>query len=66
MDPSRLEAYNLTVEGISSVIGAENRNVPGGSFDIGSNTYAMRVQGEFESTDQLKDIPVGSYGGKII
>ena len=66
VDPSRLEAYNLTVEGISSVIGAENRNVPGGSFDIGSNTYAMRVQGEFESTDQLKDIPVGSYGGKII
>ncbi|MDE6006269.1 MAG: efflux RND transporter permease subunit [Muribaculaceae bacterium] len=66
LDPRRLEAYNLSVEQISNVIGAENRNVPGGSFDVGSNTYALRVQGEFESTTQLKDIPVGSYGGKII
>ncbi len=66
IDPQRLEAYNLSVEQISSVIGAENRNVPGGSFDIGSNTYALRVQGEFDSTSQLRDIPVGSFNGKIV
>ncbi len=66
IDPQRLEAYNLSVEQISNVIGAENRNVPGGSFDIGSNTYALRVQGEFDSTSQLRDIPVGCFGGKIV
>ncbi len=46
VDPVRLEAYNLSVEQIGSIIGAENRNIPGGSFDIGSETYALRVQGE--------------------
>ena len=66
VDPNRLEAYNLSVEQISSVIGAENRNVPGGSFDIGSNTYALRVQGEFDDTSQLAKIPVGSFQGKIV
>ena len=66
VDPNRLEAYNLSVEQIASVIGAENRNVPGGSFDIGSNTYALRVQGEFEETSQMEKIPVGSFQGKII
>ena len=66
VDPNRLEAYNLSVEQISSVIGAENKNVPGGSFDIGSNTYALRVQGEFEETSQLAKIPVGSFQGKIV
>ncbi len=66
VDPNRLEAYNLSVEQIASVIGAENRNVPGGSFDIGSNTYALRVQGEFEETSQMAAIPVGSFQGKII
>lgn len=66
VDPHALEAYNMSVEQISSVIGAENRNVPGGSFDIGSNTYALRVQGEFVDTRQLNSIPVGSYNGKII
>ncbi|MDE6120600.1 MAG: efflux RND transporter permease subunit, partial [Muribaculaceae bacterium] len=66
VDPKRLEAYNLTIEQIGSVIGAENRNVPGGSFDIGSDTYALRVQGEFSSSDQMADIVVGSYGGRSV
>ena len=66
IDPNRLEAYNLSVETVSSIVAAENRNVPGGSFDIGSNTYALRVQGEFVDTQQLNDLPVGSSGGKIV
>ena len=66
VDPKRLEAYNLTVEQISSVIANENRNVPGGSFDIGSNTYALRVQGEFTNSAQMEDLPVGSYNGRIV
>lgn len=66
VDPNRLEAYNLSVEQISSLIGAENRNIPGGSFDIGSNTYALRVQGEFDESSQIGDIPIGTSGGKTI
>ena len=66
VDPQRLEAYHLSVESISSVIGAENRNIPGGSFDIGSNTYALRVQGEFKDSKQMENIPVGIYQGKIV
>jgi HAE1 family hydrophobic/amphiphilic exporter-1 len=62
-DPNKLEAYNLTIEVISSIIGAENRNIPGGSFDIGSETYALRVEGEFKDSRQLRDIVVGSYNG---
>lgn len=65
-DPSRLEAYNLSVEAISNIIAAENNNIPGGAFDIGSNTYSLRVQGEFDSSSQIENIPVGSYNGKII
>ena len=65
-DPRKLEAYNLSIEAISNVISAENRNIPGGSFDIGSNTYALRVQGEFDDSAQLADLPVGSYQGKTV
>ena len=65
-DPNRLEAYNLTVEAISNVIAAENMDMPGGSFDVGSNTYALRVQGEFSDARQMENVPVGSFNGKII
>jgi HAE1 family hydrophobic/amphiphilic exporter-1 len=65
-DPNRLEAYNLTIEAISAIVGAENRNIPGGNFDIGSETYALRVEGEFKDSRQLQDIVVGSYNGANI
>ena len=66
VDPVRLEAYNLSIETISGIIAAENRNVPGGSFDIGSDTYSLRVQGEFISPEEMSNIVVGSSGGKNI
>ena len=65
-DPNKLEAYGLTVAGISSVIAAENRNVPSGSIDIGSNAYSLRVEKEFTSADQMLDIVVGYSNGKTI
>ena len=65
-DPNKLEAYGLTVAGISSIIAAENRNVPSGSIDIGSNAYSLRVEKEFTSADQMLDIVVGHANGKTI
>ena len=65
-DPNKLDAYGLTVAGISSIIAAENRNIPSGSIDIGSNAYALRVEKEFTSADQMLDVVVGHSNGKTI
>ena len=65
-DPYKLEAYGLTIEQIAQVIGAENRNTPGGSIDLGSNTYSLRVEGEFKDPREMMDLVVGSRNGKII
>ena len=66
VDPHKLEAYHLTVEGISQIVGAENRNVPGGSFDIGTNTYALRVQGEFNTSGEMANLVVGTFDGRPV
>lgn len=65
-DPYKLEAYNLTIEAIAGVVGAENRNLPLGSMDIGSETYSMRVQGEFSDAKQMENIVVGSFNNQNI
>ncbi len=66
VDPIKLEAYNLTIETISSIIGAENRNIPGGNFDVGSNTYSLRVEGEFNDAREMGNIVVGANNGSVI
>lgn len=65
-DPYKLEAYNLTVETIAACIAYENQNTPGGNIDIGSNTYALRVEGEFKDPLLMANIIVGSYNGQNI
>ena len=65
-DPFKLEAYGQTIESIASLISQENRNTPGGSVDIGSNTYSLRVQGEFTDASQMLDLVVGSFNGKNV
>ena len=66
LDPLKMEAYNISIETLSAIIAAENRNIPGGSFDIGSNTYSLRVEGEFDASEQLNRIVVGSVNGQNI
>ena len=65
-DPNRLEAYGLTVESISALIGGENRNIPGGTFDVGNSTYALRVEGEFVDPVEMENLVVGSRNGANI
>ena len=65
-DPNKLEAYGLTVAGISQIIASENRNVPSGTIDIGSNAYALRVEKEFNAAEEMLDIVVGHAAGKTI
>lgn len=59
LDPLRMEAYNLSVETVAALVGAENRNIPGGTFDIGNETYPLRVQGEFSDPQQMGAMVVG-------
>lgn len=65
-DPNRLQAYGLTVSSIASIITAENRNLPSGNIDIGSETYTLRVQKEFTDPSELLDVVVGSYAGRTV
>lgn len=66
VDPVKLEAYNLTVEQIGQIIATENANIPSGSIDIGNNRFNVKADGEFNSSDDLKDIVISNYGGRTI
>ena len=66
-DPTKLNAYGLSIGTIAGVISAENRNIPSGSIDIGSETYNLRVKKEFQDPSELLDLVVGhsALGGNV-
>ena len=65
-DPQKLQAYNLTVSSVAQVIAAENRNLPSGNVDIGTETYNLRVEKEFDNPSEMEDIVVSTYNGKVV
>ncbi|HBX19506.1 efflux RND transporter permease subunit [Limibacterium fermenti] len=64
--PEKLEGYNLSLEQVAQVIAAENTNIPAGNFDIGSQTYMLRLEGEFDDSRELNNIIVGNSQGHAI
>lgn len=62
-DASRLKGYNLTISSIGQQLGADNIAIPGGDLDNGSQTLAVRTDGEYSSIDDVKNalisIPAG-------
>ena len=66
MDPVKMEAYNLSAAQVAAAIAAENQNATNGTIDIGTLTYTVRTEGEFDDSRQINDIVVaGSGDGKV-
>ncbi|MBR4366129.1 MAG: efflux RND transporter permease subunit [Bacteroidaceae bacterium] len=63
LNPQKMEAYGLSAAQISAAIAAENRNITGGNVDIGSNTFSVRIEGEFNDPQQMQNVIVGSRNG---
>lgn len=66
IDPRKMEGYNLTVEMVSGVLNAENMNLPAGNIEMGMMDYPIRIQGEFQSSDEIKNIVLANYMGQPI
>lgn len=66
VDPRKLEAYNLSVEQIGAIIAQENVNVSAGKIDIGQNTFNVKADCEFNSSDDLYSILISNQGGREV
>lgn len=66
VDAKKMDAYHLTIENIGNVIAAANVDMPAGSVRMGRTDYQLRVEGEFEESDEIKNLVVGSINGRNI
>lgn len=66
LDRQRLEAYHLSVDQITGMLAAENFSQPAGDLKIGRKNYIIRVPGEFQSVDEIRDVIVGNSQGTPI
>lgn len=65
-DPNKLQAYGLSIGTVSNIIAYENRNIPSGSIDIGSESFSLRIQKEFKDPSELLDVVLAYKDGNAV
>lgn len=65
-DPNKLQAYGLSIGTVSNIIAYENRNIPSGNIDIGSESFSLRIQKEFKDPSELLDVVLSYKDGNAV
>ena len=59
VDPTKLRAYNLSLQDVSRAIERSNGEVGGRSIELAETEFILRVKGYIQNLDDLKKVAVG-------
>jgi HAE1 family hydrophobic/amphiphilic exporter-1 len=65
VDPRKLATYNVTLEQLQQIIGAENLNLPAGSITDQNQQLPIRITGQFQSVLDIESLPIPTNSGLI-
>jgi HAE1 family hydrophobic/amphiphilic exporter-1 len=63
VDPRLLETFGLTVDDVATALDAANQSAPGGTVRRGRYRYALRTLGEFQTVEEIGEVPIGQRTG---
>ncbi len=66
IDPRRLNFYRISFQDVIDTIKDENLTIPGGNIDIGRFKNLIRIPGEIELPDQIRNFVVKSEDDKVV
>ncbi|MDA0788928.1 MAG: efflux RND transporter permease subunit [Proteobacteria bacterium] len=65
LDPGRVAAYDLDYRDIQARLQSENFFVSAGKFETERREFRVRPLGQFETLDDIRNLPINSNGLKI-
>lgn len=66
IDPEKLENYNLNISDVINKIKASNISVPSGKIREGYKEYIVKVQGEIETVEEVRNIILLNKDGHLL
>lgn len=62
VDPQKLQFFKIDLNMVSDTISNENKNIPGGTMDVGPMRYLINVPGEIRDVREIEDMVISSPG----
>jgi HAE1 family hydrophobic/amphiphilic exporter-1 len=66
VDPDKLTARGLTAADVNSALAGFQLNAGGGRVEIGGREQTIRILGQVETTDKLRDLTIPTSGGGYV
>ena len=66
VNPSRMEAFGLSVPQVKAALQAQNLEIPGGRVETGTRELVLRTMGRMPSVDDFRQLIVANIGGRPI
>ncbi|MEA1975538.1 MAG: efflux RND transporter permease subunit [Bacillota bacterium] len=61
-----LNTYNLSFNQLKNILISENLNLPSGTVDRGNRNIAFKIIGEFQSIEEISNLPIILNDGNVI
>jgi HAE1 family hydrophobic/amphiphilic exporter-1 len=65
VDPEKLEARGLSPQDVVRAIRLKHIELPGGRIERLDKEFSVKIQGEYESVEELKSLVLSSRGGAV-
>ena len=59
VDAKKMDAAGLSLEQVTNAIAVNNMNLPAGNVKMGRETYQLRIEGQFEVSEEIRNLVVG-------
>ena len=66
VDPTKLQAFGISMSDISKRLSQENISLPAGYAKEGHTQYSIRSIGYFKSPSEIPNMPLGVYNGQLV
>jgi len=66
VNPNELSNLGLNINQLSQIISSSNLNLPGGSVNNGEQKYSVRISGEFQDVEEIRDMAIPLNSGEVL
>jgi multidrug efflux pump subunit AcrB len=66
LDVEKMAQMNISIDQVALSVQSNNANIPGGTMNLGSKSFAVKSSGSYKNLDELSNTVVSSYQGKPV
>ena len=66
IDPTRMQAYGMSVAQLSMMLKANNVNVPSGFVTEGAYDFSVRMPSKYERVEELENTVIKAVNGRVV